>query len=219
MDGFNNRLRRGLAARPQEWLSAQEQEAREEWNPNTPPVLTNKGTLQTISGGLPQFKSTTGTSGGTTIMDVNPTTGTVTIRGGLVAQQTLDLGTINNTVLAGTPVLSGTLTNNRLINNGTWNNGTLGTPNITGGSLNSAVLGTPNATGGTHNNAFLGTLQTAGGTIGTPRITGTPTFDTNAGSGALSNAGDFAIQTFSGSAILVARLGTISYRFLSDGTF
>lgn len=212
--GFNNKLRKGLAARASDYRTASDQDIKDERSPWAPPTLISKGTIQTASGGLPQFKSTSGTSGGTTIMDVDPDTGTVTIRGGLVAQQTLDLGTINDTVLAGTPTLAGTLTNNRLINNGTWNTGTFGTPNVTGGTF-----GTPEITGGTHNNAFFGTIQTASGTIGTPRITGTPTFDTNAGSGALSNAGDFAIQTFSGSAILVARLGTISYRFLSGGTF
>src|SRR3990167_6578765 len=200
--GYNNRLRRGLAAKPQEWVSAQEQETREEWNTNTPPILINRGTLQTTAGGLPQFKSTSGTSGGTTLLEVDPDTGTVTIRGGLVAQITLDLGTVNNTKLAGTPELIGTLTNSRLINNGTWNSGTFGTPTITGGTYNSGVFGTPNVTGGTHNNAFFGTLQTAGGTIGTPVITGTPTFVTNAGTAALSTAGNFAIQTLSGSAIL-----------------
>ena len=109
---LKNTYRKGLSAKVNEgYRTAMEQEALEEWNSNTPPILTNKGTLQTVSGGMPQFKSTTGTSGGTTIMEVDPETGTVTIRGGLVAQQTLDLGTINNTVLAGTPRLTGTLTN------------------------------------------------------------------------------------------------------------
>lgn len=223
MDGYNNRFRKGLAARPQEWVSAQEQEAKEEWNPNTPPVLTNRGTFQTVSGGMPQFKSTLGTAGGTVLMEVDPVTGVTTIRGGFIAQQTLDLGTINNTVLAGALTLNGTLANNRLINNGTYNSGTFGSPTITGGSwatgtLTGATLGTPNATGGTHNNAFLGTVQTAGGTLGTPVITGIPIFDVNAGSAALGAAGAFAIQTHSGSAILAARVGTITYLFFSGGT-
>ena len=216
--GYNNRFRRGLAAKPQEWVSAQEQETREEWNTNTPPILINRGTLQTTAGGLPQFKSTSGTSGGTTLLEVDPDTGTVTIRGGLVAQITLDLGTVNNTKLAGTPELIGTLTNSRLINNGTWNSGTFGTPQITGGTLASAFVGTPNATGGTHNNAFLGTPQTAGGTIGTPVITGTPTFGTQGGSAALSADGNFAMQFFSGSPIIAFRYNGTTFRFVTAGT-
>src|SRR3990167_7514725 len=215
MNGFNKRLRKGLSARIPNWITAQEQEATQEWNPNTPPVLTNKGTLQTMGGGMPQFRASTGTSGGTVLMEVDPITGTTTIRGGLVAKQTLDLGTINNTVLSGTPVLSGTLTNNRLINNGTWNNGTLGTPNIIGGTINSAVLGTPNTTGGTHNNGFFGTPQTAGGTIGTPVITGTPTFGTQGGSNALSADGNFALQYYGGSLIIAARYNGTTFYFAS----
>jgi len=203
MRNLDNRFRKGLSARIPEWKSAQELEATQEWNPITPPVLTNRGTLQTISGGLPQFRSVSGTSGGTIIMDVDPATGTVTIRGGLVAQQTLDLGTINNTVLAGTPTLAGTLTNNRLINNGTWNTGTFGTPNISAG---------------THNNAFLGTPQTAGGTIGTPVITGTPTFGTQGGSAALSADGNFAMQFYSGSPIIAFRYAGTTFRFVTAGT-
>lgn len=63
-----------------------------------------------------------------------------------------------------------------------------------------------------------GNINAAGGTLVTPRVTGTPTFDTNAGSAALGVAGDFAIQTHSGSAILVARLGTQTFYFTSAGT-
>lgn len=216
---LKNTYRKGLAARVNEgYRTAMEQEALEEWNPNTPPVLTNKGTLQTMSGGMPQFKSTTGTSGGTVLMEVDPVTGTTTIRGGLTAQQTLELGTINNTAIAGTSSLIGTLTNNRLINNGTWNNGTFGTPAITGGTMNSAVLGTPNATGGTHNNAFLGSLQTAGGTIGTPTITGTPTFGTQGGSNALAANGNLAFQFFAGSPVIAFRYNGTTFRFDTAGT-
>ena len=105
-------------------------------------------------------------------MEVDPDTGTVTIRGGLVADSSLNLGTINNTKLAGTPELIGTLTNSRLINNGTWNNGTLGTPAITGGTVTSSVLntntiGSPAITSGTLTNSVLNN-----NTVGTPAITG-----------------------------------------------
>src|SRR3990167_10101932 len=158
--GLNEKLRKGLAARASDYRTASDQDIEDERSPWAPPTLISKGTIQTASGGLPQFKSTSGTSGGTTIMDVDPDTGTVTIRGGLVAEQTLNLGTINNTKLAGTPEIIGTLTNSRLINNGTWNNGTLGTPNITGGTVTSSVLntntiGSPAITSGTLTNSVL----------------------------------------------------------------
>ena len=173
---LNIRLRRidSPAGRPREYTTALDEDLAVEKTPYINTIIS-KGTMQTLAGGLPQFKSTSGTSGGTTIMDVDPDTGTVTIRGGLVAQQTLDLGTINNTKIAGTPELIGTFTNSRLINNGTWNNGTLGTPAITGGTVTSSVLnantvGSPSITSGTFttsviNNSTIGTPAVTGGTI------------------------------------------------------
>ena len=228
--GLTNRLKpvRGIAGRVSNFEDALAIGLNQEPSPYLNRTAISKGTLQTSSGGLPQFRSTAGTSGGTVIMDVDPDTGTVTIRGGLVAQQTLDLGTVNNSKIAGTPELIGTLTNSRLINNGTWNNGTLGTPAVTGGTITSSVLnantiGSPSITNGTMNNATFGTLNTQGGTLGTPTIIrptidGTANFDTNAGSATLGASGDFAIQTHTGSAVLVARLNGTTFYFTSAGT-
>lgn len=243
--GLDNRLRSktSISNRPSNFTSALKDDLDVEETPYLGRTAISKGTLQTTGGGLPQFRSTLGTSSGTVIMDVDPDTGTVTIRGGLVADSSLNLGTINNTKLAGTPELVGTLTNSRLINNGTWNSGTLGTPAITGGTVNSVVMGTPAITGGTitsgvgnaltigspaitngtMNNATFGTPNTQSGTMGTPTIIrptidGTVNFDTSAGSATLGVSGDFAIQTHTGSAILVARLNGTTFFFASSGT-
>ena len=171
--GYNDKLRReGISTRPRLNRLAYRWDIYDEKSPYAPPVFLSKGTLQTQSGGQPFFRSTGGTSGGTIIMDVDPNTGTVTIRGGLVADQTLNLGTVNNTKFAGTPELIGTLLNSSLINNGTWNNGTFGTPAITGGTFTSGVgnaltLGSPAVTSGTFTSSVLNS-----NTIGTPVITG-----------------------------------------------
>src|SRR3990167_5291113 len=166
--GLDNRLRAktSITNRPSEFQTALEHSLAVEETPYLNRTAISKGTLQTTGGGLPQFRSTLGTSSGTVIMDVDPDTGTVTIRGGLVADSSLNLGTINNTKLAGTPELVGTLTNSRLINNGTWNNGTLGTPAIAGGTINKAVFGSPAVTGGTVTSSVLNA-----NTIGSPSIT------------------------------------------------
>ena len=169
--GLDNRLRSKTINRP-EFQSALEYSLAVEETPYLNRTAISKGTLQTTGGGLPQFRSTLGTSSGTVIMDVDPDTGTVTIRGGLVADSSLNLGTINNTKLAGTPELVGTFTNSRLINNGTWNSGTLGTPAITGGTFtsgvgNALILGSPAVTSGTFTSSVLNS-----NTVGTPAITG-----------------------------------------------
>src|SRR3990167_8016365 len=198
--GYDRTLRRTtslssrLRERISQYTSALQQDLYVERTPIVNTIIS-KGTLQTNLGGVLEVKDTTG---GTTLFTVNPTTGVTTITGSLVTQQALSLGTIIDTVIAGQGTIKGTITNERLIQNGTYNTGTFGTPNVIAGTF--------------------GTLQTAGGTIGTPIITGTPTFDVNAGTAALSTAGNFAIQTLSGSAILVVRVGTISYKFTSNGT-
>lgn len=187
--GYDDKLRKqGLATKERPNRLAYRWDIYDEKSPYAPPVLISKGTLQTQSGGQPFFRSTGGTSGGTIIMDVDPDTGTVTIRGGLVADQTLNLGTVINTKFAGTPELIGTLLNSALINNGTWNNGTFGTPAITGGTFTSGVgnaltLGSPAITNGTVNNAVVGTPAITGGTLTstvltTPTLNGTPVVNT-----------------------------------------
>ena len=47
---------------------------------------------------------------------------------------------------------------------------------------------------------------------------GTPTLAVNSGSAQLASAGQIAVQTFSGSASLAVRVGTITYYFTPAGT-
>ena len=47
---------------------------------------------------------------------------------------------------------------------------------------------------------------------------GTARFPVNSGSAQLGSSGQFAIQTYSGSAVLVVRSGTVSYYFTNSGT-
>ena len=237
--GYDDKLRKqGLATKERPNRLAYRWDIYDEKSPYAPPVLISKGTLQTQSGGQPFFRSTGGTSGGTIIMDVDPDTGTVTIRGGLVADQTLNLGTVINTKFAGTPELIGTLLNSTLINNGTWNNGTFGTPAITGGTVTNAVvnaptIGSPAITSGTLttsviNNSTVGTPAITGGTgntmtLGTPTIIrptidGTANLDINAGSTALGANGDFELQTFGSAVNIVIRHGGTTFRFNPTGT-
>jgi len=218
--GFNNKLRKGLAARESDYRTALDRDTQEEITPFTFPTQINKGTSQVNLGGVFELRDTTG---GTILLTADPDTGVVTIKGSLVAEQNFDAGTISNTELAGSTTQTGTFLGNLItgtlsITAGTADNIILGTPDVTGGTVDSAVMGTPNAAGGTHNNAFFGTINTAGGTIGTPVITGTPTMDVNAGSPALGASGNIALQTLDGSAIIAVRSAGVTYRFISNGT-
>src|SRR3990167_3529037 len=170
------------------YVNALEENLKVESTPYLNRTAIGKGTLQTTLGGLVEFYDTTG---GTRVLTYNPDTGVVTILGSLVAQQ-VSTGTYTSITIAGTSTVVGT------ISNGVYNNATFGTPAVTGGTHNSAVFGTP-------------TLQT-------PTIDGTPNLDVNAGSPALNINGDFAIETHTGSAILVARVGGTSFYFTSAGT-
>ena len=98
---------------------------------------------------------------------------------------------MNNSAITGTSSLMGTLTSNVVV---------LGT--LSGGTYNNIIAGTPDITGGTLNAAY----------IGSPRLA------VNAGSGGLPFDGAIAIQTYSGSAILAARLLGTTFRFMSGGT-
>lgn len=254
--GLTNRLRKDTI-KPREFTSVLEDSIQRESSPYLPrtSVSNRGGTIQSNLGGIFEVRDTTG---GTVLLTIDPDTGTVTIRGDLQANTTLNLGTINNTVIAGAGTIRGTIANERLINNGTWNNGTMGTPaitggtinnavfgtqdstggtirsavlnnstigtqNATGGTINSVIMGTPDITGGTMDNATFGTPNTQSGTLGTPTIIrptidGTVNFDTSSGSAALGASGDFAIQTHTGSAILVVRLNGTTFYFTSAGT-
>src|SRR3990167_6287604 len=190
------------------YVNALEENLKVESTPYLNRTAIGKGTLQTTLGGLVEFYDTTG---GTRVLTYNPDTGVVTILGSLVAQQ-VSTGTYTSITIAGTSTVVGTITN------GVYNNVTIGTPNITGGTVTSSVLnsntiGTPNITGGSHKSAVFGTP-----TLQTPTIDGTPNLDVNAGSPALNINGDFAIETHTGSAILVARVGGTSFYFTSAGT-
>ena len=126
-------------------------------SPYLNPTAVSKGILESRSGGVTALKDTTN---GTTLFTVDPDTGTVTIAGPIQASVTLNVGTINNTTIAGAGTNAGTINNLRLINNGTFNNGTFGTPAITGGTLTNSLVVTP-----TVNNPTIGTPAVSGGTV------------------------------------------------------
>lgn len=158
--------------------------------------------------------------------------GTGTVTGGVINNATFGTpastgGTIN-TIVIGTQDSTGGTIRSAVLNNSTIgtqdatggtirsavvNNSTIGTPNSTGGTMNSMIMGTPGITGGTHNSAVFGTP-----TLQTPTIDGTANLDVNTGSPALGINGDFAIETHTGSAILVARVGGTTFYFTSAGT-
>lgn len=122
-----------LAAQPRNYEKAIDRDIKFERTPYLNPVSVNKGTLQTASGGLPDFLSA---NGGTSIFTIDPDTGIVTINGAVVVSASLNLGTINNTKIGGTSQIIGTLTNNSLLTGGTYSNAFLGTPQLTGGTVN-----------------------------------------------------------------------------------
>ena len=183
---------------------------------------------------------TTGTVTGSAIYSGgtfnNIVIGTQDALGGTLRSATLGgtAGTINNAIFGTQDSTGGT------IRTAVLNNSTIGTPASTGGTINSVVIGTQDALGGTLrsatlggtagtiNNTIMGTPDITGGThdsaifgtptLQTPTIDGTANLDINTGSPALSINGDFAIETHTGSAILVARVGGTSFYFTSAGT-
>lgn len=145
-----------------------------------------------------------------------------TISNAFIGTSVFANGTVRNSVLGTNTVVGGT-SSGQVINASTIN-----TPAISGGTstsqvVSNAIIGTPAITGGTStgqvlNGAAIGTPVIVGGTVSNPRIMGTPNLDVNTGSAALANNGEFAIQTFGGSAILVARVGGTTFKFTSNGT-
>lgn len=187
-----------LAAKPRKYQQAITRDIHVEPTPFAHSVQISKGTVQTNLGGVLQLKDKTG---GTNIFTYDPATGTVTILGPLVAQQ-VNTGTYTNVSISGTTIFSGTMTSTGIISGGT-----VGTAQITGGTLSTNTI----------NNAVMGTPAITGGTYTNPQIAGTPNLAVNAGTAALSANGDFALQTLSGSVILVARSGGTNFYFTAAG--
>ena len=237
--GLSNRLLpvNSLAGKQSQFKTALEDNMAVEPTPylHRTAISQRGGTIQTNLGGIFEIRDTTG---GTVLLTASPTTGVVTISGSLVTQAGINIGTLSNSLISGTTRTTGTITGSAIYSGGTFNNiiigtssltggtidsVTMGTPTVTGGIVNSAIFGTPTITNGTMNNATFGTPNTQSGTFGTPTIIrptidGTVNFDTSAGSATLGVSGDFAIQTHTGSAILVARLNGTTFYFTSAGT-
>lgn len=88
----------------------------------------------------------------------------------------------------------------------------------------SSVIGTMDNTGvqfyaGTLGTMTIGTSTIKGGTYSNPTLSGTKVLDVLAGTAALVNEGQIALQTLSGSVVLVARSGGTNFYFVNGGTF
>ena len=201
----------GKAALPSDYEMAINHDIRVEKNPIGYNTLVAKNLLQTTSGGTLTLKDKTG---GTTILTYNPSTGVVTISGSLIANAGINVGTLTNSLISGTTTVTGTVTGSGIYSGGTFNNVVMGTSAITGGTATNTVI-----TSGTVNNSTLGTPNVTAGTFSNPKITGTENLAINTGTAALTNNGDFAVQTLTGSAILVIRAGGTNFFFSSGGTF
>lgn len=103
-------------------------------------ILISKGTVQTSGGGVAQLQSTTG---GTILFTVDPVTGEVTITGPVVANVTVNFGSMNNSAITGTSSLMGTLTNSGIVSGGNINNVNIGTSRSVGGTANTIKLESP----------------------------------------------------------------------------
>lgn len=211
-----------LQGRPRVYVNALEQDSQKEQTPYAPPTLISKGTVQTTGGGVTELLSQTG---GTVLFTVDPETGTVTIAGPIQASVTLNVGTINNTVIAGQGTIAGTVTNNRLIQNGTWNNGTFTTPAISGGTHDSFVAGTPTITGGNWSIGTLGTPAITGGnitngTLSTPTVTGGSwTTGTFAGTPAMITLVDLSAMGTGNPTIKITATSSTPTVVFAGGTF
>lgn len=137
--GLNHRLRTGIAARGREYVRALDEDLRVEKTPYLNTAIS-KGTIQTTSGGLVEFNST---SGGTILLTVDPLTGTVTLAGPVLANVTLNVGSMNNGAITGASSLIGTLTSTGIVSGGTFNNITIGTSRSVGGTINTVKIESP----------------------------------------------------------------------------
>ena len=166
--GFGSRMVKETSrAGTREYVNVLEENLKIESTPYLNRTAIGKGTVQTISGGLTELVST---EGGTVLFTVNPDTGTVTIAGPLQANVTLNLGTINNTTIAGAGTHSGTLINQKLISGGTYQNGTInnpviGTPAVSGGTLNPTVYQTQGSAGSAGSIIYVKTVDFVGSAV------------------------------------------------------
>ena len=135
--GLDNRLRRTKLK--SEYISALDEDTRVEKSRLVNNQVT-KGTMQTTSGGLVEFNST---SGGTILLTVDPVTGTVTLAGPVLANVVLNVGSMNNGGITGASSLTGTLTNTGVVSGGTFNNITVGTSRSVGGTINTTKIESP----------------------------------------------------------------------------
>jgi hypothetical protein len=208
-----------LAARKKPNVMALREDIQQEKTPYLNPTSISKGMLKSTLGGITEIKDTTG---GTVLFTIDPDTGIVTISGGIVANQIVNVGTLNNSVLTGTITNNGTITigvgTTGTIWSSAFNNGTLGTPTINSGNYNFGSFGTPTVLEGTLTSSHLIGADIQGGTILGANFTGTPTFTVNSGSTALGASGNLEVQTYGGSAALVIRVGATSYRFAPVAT-
>lgn len=150
--------------------------------------IVTRGTFQTAGKGYVQLQSKIG---GTNLISVDSQTGNISIAGNVDAPVILNIGTVIDVAFVGSTTLSGSMAVNVIL-----------TGTLAGATYNNTTLGTPAITGGTATNLNLGTML----------------LTTNSGSTALGASGNLAIQMFSGSAILAARIGATTYKFTSDGT-
>lgn len=198
LDDFNRPID-GLQVTRLDTVNAIDQDLKVEKTPYANPTQISKGDFTSTLGGIFTLKDSTG---GTTILTYDPDTGVVTIAGGVTAQQTLNLGTITSSTFTGT----------------TTNIGTMALGLVNAGTLNNIILGTPSINGGTMGTAFINSPTVSGGTLTNSSYLGTAIFTTTVGSAALATSGQFALQTFAGTPILVANIGGTTAYFVSAGT-
>jgi hypothetical protein len=207
-----------LGARQSEKVMALKQDWRIERNANLPPVSISRGTVSTEFGGITQFLD----EHGGTLLIYDPVTGTISIYGGLLVNETVNLGTIYNSQMSGTIVNTGTFYM------GAGTAGTLSNTNLVGGTLtgfwgttgtlgdtifNGGTIGTPNILGGIIAGANFNT-----GTLNSPKVAGVSVYETNAGSARLMSNGAMAVQTYGTGVIIALRLGGTTFRFTPSGT-
>ena len=170
-----------------------------ERNPNLNPVAISKGTISSRLGGRTEFRDKTG---GTILLTYDPVSGTISIYGGMLVNQTLNLGTLYNSELTGT-----------ITNVGTFNMGV-----ATAGTLNNSVINSSY-----FNNGIIGTPNIQKGAFGTPTIqagsfSGIQNYLVTSGSAQLASSGNFQLQAYGTSLAIVVNYGGTTFRFLPAGT-
>ena len=100
------------AGRPRDYVTALDDDLATEKTPYASPTLISKGTVQANLGGILELRDTTG---GTILLTVDPVTGTVTLAGPVLANVTLNVGSMNNGAITGASSLRGTLTSTGIV--------------------------------------------------------------------------------------------------------